>query len=108
MSALSQFPRLSTIESCEGRGEKNAFVYFEYGVVGGRAVSKNSWERTSQFVFGFIAPGLWDKVQDACSLSMELYMGTNYMVIIHIVPSALKQVESAINELYGEWVNLSN
>jgi hypothetical protein len=63
VEALSVFPKLQTIESCQGDSTHSAFVCFLYG---------NSWGELANFVLGYIGKELAVKLGDRVSVSIQV------------------------------------
>jgi hypothetical protein len=62
ISALSLFPKVRTIESCQGTKDR-AWVCFIYG---------ESWKDLSEFVLGFLGPRLMQEFGDRVDLSIRV------------------------------------
>lgn len=68
VEALSAFPQLETLESCQDiGGHRSSWVCFRYGT--------NDWQDISKFVFGHLAPRLDQLVGDDISLSLRPSFG---------------------------------
>ena len=106
VSALSLFPEIKTIESCEGlivNGYEKvpAGVVFEYGH---EKRKLHSWKNVASFVFDFFAPELWALVNDDASLSMKLNYGSRFYVSLSLRPSAINGVSEAIKKIHSKWI----
>lgn len=96
IQALSRFPLLRTIESCEGEavdkdGKEWATVFFEYG---------DGWKEPSEFVFGFLGPHLADIMSD--HIHVSLYVNQTWgriQGLIKIRPGCIKWAVESINSL---------
>ena len=71
IAALSAFPQLRTIESCENIGDGTAWVCFQYGDEN----LEQSWLPLAKFVLGFFGPGLMRQIGD--SVQISIYVRTN-------------------------------
>lgn len=67
ISALSAFPKLQTIESCQGNGKEAAWVCFVYGIDAGEA-----WRELADFVLGYLGPRLAREVGDLASVRIQV------------------------------------
>ena len=99
ISALSLFPQLSTRESCQGGDKLNANVLFEYD---------NTWQESTKFLFEFLSPKLWEKVNNEAWLSIELYLGSIYLITIEMKPKSIKSIAKSIRAIHKEWLGLVN
>ncbi|HUI87916.1 MAG TPA: hypothetical protein VLX61_04250 [Anaerolineales bacterium] len=63
VEALSAFPKLQTIESCQGSQNTPAWVCFYYG---------NSISELSDFVLRYLGKELAEKLGDRVSLSIQI------------------------------------
>lgn len=94
VSALSLFPTLQTIESCQGDGEKAAWVCFSFG-----PYWQSSWKETAAFVLGFLAPKLFEKVGDSIRLSLRPRQCGDVLVDLTVRAGALMDTERALVEI---------
>jgi hypothetical protein len=94
VSALSMFPELRTLSSCEGYDEKPASVSFKYG-----PDSPESWRELAAFVFGFFGPELMAKVGDYAHLSVEVSTWGEARGDLHIRPGCIQDVAKAVAEI---------
>lgn len=67
VEALSLFPQLETIESCEGSPRDGLWICFRYG-----AYWENPWRDLCEFVFGYLGPGLAHEIGDRASVSVQV------------------------------------
>lgn len=65
--SLNAFPRLQTIESCQGRSDRPAWVCFSYG-----EYWNDSWRDLADFVLGYLGPGLARAVGDGASITLRV------------------------------------
>lgn len=70
VEALSEFPKLQTIESCEDVGNGTAWVCFWYG-----NHWKNSWEELAEFVLGYLGKELKKELGEDMNLSIQVNNG---------------------------------
>lgn len=109
VSALSLFPELWTLGSCQGFFNKDgserkaANVFFMYG-----HNKPHSWKSAAEFVFGFLAPKLIELVDDDASIAMELGYGYQATFTLRIRPTAIKGTAEAIRRVYALWIEESS
>lgn len=94
VDALSQFPQLETIESCEGGGEKGPWVCFRYG-----KYWENPWIELADFVLGYLAPGLVAAVGDDVSVRIQVTASAQIFGEMSVRPGAAPRVEDALRVL---------
>ena len=94
VSALSAFPRLETMESCEGDKCNGPWVCFKYG---------DYWDHPyrdlSDFVLGHIAPYLRRTVGDDATVRIQATPGGYIYGELDIRPGAASRVEAALRRL---------
>lgn len=98
--ALNMFPRLQTIESCQGDSNKWPWVCFYYG-----EHWKHQWKELSNFVLGFFGPGIVKKVGDVCNVSIRVTENGQILGELFVNPDAIPIVTKAITKLYREYVS---
>lgn len=94
IEALSAFPALETIESCQGHDNdltRVCFMYGDYWV--------HPWHDLAEFVFGFLAPGLAKDIGDDASLIVRL--SENGVALCHLTirPGAVKRTVNSLKRL---------
>lgn len=94
VEALAEFRSLETIESCQGPDGEAAWVCFRYGSAG-----PDAWRPVAEFVFGFLAPGLADRVGDAASLTLRARPFGVALADLAVRKEAASDVEAAIRAL---------
>ena len=94
IEALSAFPQLVTIESCQGDGERPMWVCFQYG-----DTVKHPWHDLSGFVLGWLGPGLMSRVGDAVTIQLTVGTFGQVQAELTIQPGAEKMVVRAIRAL---------
>ena len=67
VEALSRFPKLRTIESCQGSKGHPAFVFFEWGIG-----TEHPWRELAQFAFEKLGPALHAAL--GCQADIELFL----------------------------------
>ncbi len=67
IEALSSFPMLETLESCQGAKDQPAWVCFLYG-----DYWSHPWKDITEFGLGFLAPGLSAEIGDDARFSLEM------------------------------------
>lgn len=98
IEALSLWPELQTIESCEGDVDNPAWVCFYYGQSGA-----NSWLGVSEFVLGFLAPGLARMIGDSAHVVVRLNGCGIAQGELMIRPGTISDVTNALTTLYRNW-----
>ena len=98
VSALSEFSRLETVESCEGDRERGPWVCFRYG-----AYWENPWRDLAEFVLGYMAPRLSQIVGDDANVRIQATPGGQIFGELSIRPEAASNVEAALRELLREF-----
>lgn len=96
IEALSLFPRLQTLESCQGHGEY-AWVSFTYGD------DDRAWRDAAEFVLGFLAPRLSERAGDAARFALRPHASGGVLVDLTIRPEGLGLVQNTIRQLAGEF-----
>lgn len=94
VEALSEFPRLETLESCQGNGIDAAWVCFRYG-----DYWANPWEELAAFVFGFLAPNLEKRVGDDACLSVKMAQTGVAVADLYVRPESLGQTVEALRQI---------
>jgi len=98
VTALNRFPKLQTIESCQGNSTKWPWVCFYYG-----EYWKHQWKEISNFVLGFLGPGIVKKVGDVCDVSIKVAENGQILGELFVNPDAIPIVTKAITKLYREY-----
>lgn len=93
VEALSLFPELETIESCEGSDGEPAWICFHYGHEG--------WRDLVEFVFDFLAPNLFLRVGDSVTLVVRPRESGAALADFSVRPESKREVELALRELSG-------
>ncbi len=96
VKALSRFPELMTLESCE-RGKEGALVIFNYGT---------NWQQLVEFVFSFFGPQLAKYVGDDAGLIVRLPPSGPVADLI-VRPGATERVSAAIRDIFNSKVALT-
>ena len=96
---LSLFPKLQTIESCQGDSTRWPWVCFYYG-----SYWKHQWKELSDFVLGFLGPGIIrKKVGDVCNVSIKVTENGQILGEFFVNRDAIPKVTKAITKLYREY-----
>ena len=98
VAALSLFPSLETIESCEGNEDHGAWVCFRYG-----AYWEHPWHDLADFVLGYMAPRLTEMVGDNANLRIQTKPSGNVFGELSIRPEAIPSVEMALRQLVRDF-----
>lgn len=103
IEALSSFPMLQTIASCQGdTGEpvlgKNgqpAKIFFHYG----QHDYANPYRQIAEFVLGYLGPGLMRDLGDR--IDIQLSVTTQYIVmgVLTVRPGAMRRAVRAVKQL---------
>ena len=94
ITALSLFPTLQTIESCQGEGVEPAWVCFSFG---------GCWKESAAFVLGFLAPRLSKRVGDGAALVLRPRQWGELLVDLSVRREALEATSAALIEIAGEF-----
>lgn len=90
---LSAFPRLQTIESCQGTEARPAWVCFTYG-----NSWNHPWRELASFVLDYLGPGLMSRVGDRADLVLRVTMG-KVQAELTVRPGAMRQTVKALRNL---------
>jgi len=96
VSALSLFPKLETIESCQGSDQQSAWICFYYG-----NYWDHPWRDLATFIFEYLAPRLIRKVGDDVSIRIQVTPSSRILGELSVRPGATHRVERAIRLLAG-------
>jgi hypothetical protein len=96
IAALSEFPKLQTVESCEDL-KGWAWVTFVYG-----EHWHESWEQLARFVLGFLGPRLISELGDRITVSMHITEAGLYRAEMAVrkpaIPAAVKLLAKLSSE----------
>lgn len=98
VDALSLFPRLRTLSSCQCLSDNRAMVNFCYG-----EDSYGAWRDLSEFVLGWFGPRLSERVGDDVALSVRVTTLCSVQADLLIRPGALESVTNEIKNLAQEF-----
>jgi hypothetical protein len=98
VEALSLFPGLETVESCEGASDEAAWICFRYG-----RYWDDGWHELVDFVFDFLAPKLFERVGDSVTLVVRPRESGAALADFLIRPESKQEVESALRDLAVEF-----
>jgi hypothetical protein len=98
VEALSLFPYLETIESCEGNGREAVWVCFKYG-----RYWDDPWRELAKFIFVYFAPTLGERVSDDASILLRPRPGGAAIADLSIRPEAKDRVEKVIRKMASEF-----
>jgi hypothetical protein len=105
INALSQWPRLQTTKSCQGDENETAWVCFRYGEYWNECVyysGARAWTVLTDFVFGFLAPKLDEKLGNKVSVLIRHSKGKLQGELIIRPCCSIEDVTKAINEIWKE------
>ena len=94
VSALSGFPELETLESCEGNQDTAGWVCFRYG-----AYWQHPWKDLAKFTLGYLVPALARVVGDDASLRIQATPNGQFFGELSVRPGAANRVRIAIRRL---------
>lgn len=98
IEALSQFPGLETVESCEGNGRDAVWICFRFG-----RYWREPWRDLVEFIFGFFAPKLFEAVGDSASITVRPRESGTALADLSVRQDAKEQVEDALRNLAAEF-----
>ena len=91
VSLLSEINGLQTLQSCQGDGDRPAYVYLYY----------DDWQQIGSFMFEGLAPKL-ERAGEDVTVSVEIFNGSEPMGKIQFARETTKHVASAIREYLYE------
>jgi len=94
VSALSGFPSLETIESCEGKNGEASWVSFRYG-----PYWEDPWHKLADFVLGYLVPKLAVLVGDDATVRIQGTPSGQIFGELSVRPGAALRVEAALRQL---------
>lgn len=100
IEVLSSFPRLETVESCQGNANRSAWVCFRYG-----DYWLHPWRDLASFVLGYLGPGLAHMVGDNASVTLQV---TEFGLVqgeLAVRPGATHATVSALRRLVRGFSN---
>ncbi len=95
VSALSGFPRLQTIESCQG--DSAPWVCFRYG-----NYWEHPWRELAEFVFGYLGPQLVNELGDRVDVVVRLTEHGDVQAELWIRHGALERTIETLERLAQE------
>lgn len=101
IAALSAFPRLRTIESCEDIGDGARWVCFQYG----DEDLERPWQQLAEFILGYFGPGLQQQVGDRADVSIRVTTSGlprgELVVRCEAYPAAVKAIRKLRRDYHG-------
>jgi hypothetical protein len=97
VTALSEFPKLQTIESCQG-GNEWAWVCFVYG-----KHWETPWKELADFVLGFLGPRLTRELGDRIRVSVQVTEAGQIRAEMDVNSTAISATVKLLNELRREY-----
>jgi hypothetical protein len=98
VSALNLFPKLQTIESCQGNGNSQSWVNFYYG-----EHWKHSWKELANFVLEYFGPGIVREVGDRVDVCIRVTESGQIFGELFVKHNAIPIVTKAIIKLHHEY-----
>ena len=99
VSALSEFPGLEMIESCEASDSEPAWVCFRFG----RYWEKQEpWRDIAEFALGFLAPNLFERVGDSAALTIGPTRSEGILADLAVRPGTQGDVQDALRAIAAE------
>jgi hypothetical protein len=95
IGAMAMFPKLQTIESCQG---EPAWVCFTYGMDG--------WRELAEFVLGYFGPALSVALGDRISVSIQIEESGRIQGEITVCPGLITATTETIKQLARDYVKL--
>lgn len=92
VEALSGFPKLQTMESCEGGPDEPAWISFVYG-------ERTESDELADFVLKYLGPGLVARVGDGAGLILRVTSAGLVLGELTVRPGALKATSEAVAHL---------
>jgi hypothetical protein len=97
IAALSAFPKLQTVESCQGI-DGWAWVCFVYG-----KHWEHPWQELADFVLGFLGPKLSHELGDRVRLSLQVTEAGQVRAEMVVNSSTISATVKALNKLRSEY-----
>jgi len=97
IAALSAFPKLQTIESCQGINGW-AWVCFVYG-----KHWEKPWQELADFVLGFLGPRLAQELGDRIRVSLQVTEAGQVRAEMDVNSAAIPATVKLLNELRNEY-----
>ncbi len=94
VAALSAFPALQTVESCQGAPDRGAWICFQYG-----DYWNHPWRSLADFVLGYLAPGLASLVGDDANVRIQVTASGQVFGELSVRPGAESRVSRAVRTL---------
>ncbi len=94
ITALSEFPALQTLESCQGGNGEPAYVCFGYG-----RYAAHPWLDLAHFVLGFLAPRLAETVGELATLRIRTTTLGLTIAELVVREGAIEVVEEAVRRI---------
>lgn len=91
IEALSAFPGVRTVESCEGNAE-TAWVAFDCG--------EQEWEALARLVLADLGPALAEEFGDRLSLTVTVTSGGLYRAEMTLAKAVIPAVSKSLRQLF--------
>ena len=98
ISSLSAFPRLQTIESCQGNSNNPAWVCFYYG-----NYWLHSWRDLANFLLGYLGPAMTRKLGDRVGVSIRVTESGQIHGELMVRPGAIQVTVRALKTLLRDF-----
>lgn len=89
IDALSEVPKLVTLESCQGGNGSDAYVIFRLG----------GWRDVGSFLYDDLLPKMLPDLRACCSLTLQIYDTDNAQATISVDSSAVEQLVDCLNDV---------
>jgi len=99
IAALSSFPQLRTVESCEDVGDGGSWVCFQYNDEN----LEQPWHSLAEFVLGFFGPGLMRQIGDGVQISIFVRTNGLPQAELAIRPEVRSATAKAIRRLSRDY-----
>jgi hypothetical protein len=102
IEALSLFPRLQTIESCQQDGHRPIWVSFTYGLY---QPEPNDWQELADFVLGYFGRELTKKLGDRIDIRIRVAETGNIRAELFVYPDSLVRTVRVVRLLARNFKN---
>jgi hypothetical protein len=100
VSALSEFPGLEIIDSCEGSPGEPAWICFRFGRYW---ETKEPWREIAEFALGFLTPKLFERVGDSAALTIGPTPSGGMLADLAVRPGTQQEVQAALQAMAEEY-----
>ena len=94
INSLNAFPRLQTMESCQGAADRPAWVSFRYG-----NYWTNPWRELAHFVLDYLGQNLAHEIGDRADIAIRVTESGLIQGELTVRPGAIQSTIEALNRL---------